>query len=487
MPLSSRAARSVQAVVFSLCLAAAAGAAAANKAELRALLSAERFAQLDAQLSSHQERYRNGEIDDEQAFEPFVALTVIDSDLRGSYDRWIVQYPHSYAARLARGYYLSGLGWAARGLDFASQTTQHRFTDMRGYFQEAMADLQASLALDTKPVLSWSAMIRVARGDPRFGDIGSYLAQATALDANVYTARMSYLLGIRPEWGGSVEAMERFVADARPFLSSGQATKLGRVLDDSRARVELAAAESLYNAGAYSAAIEQYSAALAKRPTGRGFAWRAWAYLRANQPQKAIADFGRSLDIDPDEHCGCNAYSGRAEAWLALGARDKALPDLIHAAEVQDNHWAARQLAGMYAYGWHGMNPDPQRARPWCERAAKQGDPWSMHCIAHAYRTGWGGAKRDPAKGLHWMQRAADRGIPGAQYDLGWVYWIGEDVPKDDLKAIQWWWRAASQGDTQAQGRLLELAAVPLFVLVGAFLAVGTFILVWRRRQSRKV
>jgi TPR repeat protein len=200
-------------------------------------------------------------------------------------------------------------------------------------------------------------------------------------------------------------------------------------------------------------------------------------------PQNAVAYFDRSLEIDPDQYCSsCNAYAGRAEARLALGERDKALPDLIHAAEAQDNHWALRQLAGMYAFGWHGATPNPPRARPWCERAARQGDPWSMFCIAHAYRTGWGGAQRDLAKGLQWMQRAAERDIPGAQYNLGWIHWNGEDVPYDPLRAVYWWGRAALQGEPLAQGRLLELAAfaaLPLFALV---VCIG--ILVRRRRRQ---
>lgn len=458
--------------------------AAADKAELRAMLYGGRYAELDASLSAYQERYRKGEIDDEQAFEPFGALTVIDSDLRGRYDEWIAQYPRSYAARLARGFYLSGLGYAARGQNYASATTPYQFADMGSYFRDAMADLQASLDLDPKPVLTWSTMIRIARADRSYGDIDVLLSMATALDARAYNARMSYLLGIRPEWGGSLEAMERFVAEARAAVSSAQAARFERVLEAARARGELARADSHFYAGDYASAIADYDAVLEKRPSGHGYASRGWAYLRSNQPQKAIADFGRSLEVDPDEYCGCNAYAGRAEAWLALGERDKALPDLIHAAADQDNHWAARQLAGMYAYGWNGTTPDPKRARPWCERAARQGDPWSMYCVAHIYRTGWGGAKPDLAKGFDWMQRAADRGIPGAQYDLGWIYWQGEDRPADKLGALQWWGRAALQGDTQAQGRLLELAAVPLFAFVALFLALGTAILLRRRRAN---
>jgi hypothetical protein len=192
-------------VSFSLC-------AQPDKAALRELLAAERFAELDTQMSGYQAAYRKGEIDDDQAFQAFVALTVVDSELRPAYDRWVAQYPRSYAARLARAYYLSGLGWAARGYGYYRDTPGHRIEDMRGYFRDAMADLNASVALDAKPVLSYATMIRVARADRSFGDIAVYLEQALALDPKAYNARMSYLLGIRPEWGGSLEEIQRFVA-----------------------------------------------------------------------------------------------------------------------------------------------------------------------------------------------------------------------------------------------------------------------------------
>ena len=474
--------RAAQAALLLLCCLSFSLCAQPDKVALRELLAAESFAELDAQLSGYQAAYRRGEINDDQAFQAFVALTVADSELRPAYDRWVAQYPRSYAARLARAYYLSGLGWAARSYGSFWETPRHRLDDMRGYFVEAMQDLKTSVALDTKPVLSYATMIRVARADRSFGDIAVYLEQALALDPRVYNARMSYLLGIRPEWGGSLEEMRRFVSEAGQVLPAEQAAKLQRVLDNSLARDELAPGEQLASLGQYDAAVKHYDAALAKWPSSRGYAARGFAYSRMKRHDKAIEDFDRALKLDPDDQCCGNTHSNRGYSYLATGALARALPDLIHAAEEMDDHWAARQLAGMYAYGWHGVGVDPKRARPWCERAARQGDAWSMYCLGHVYRTGWGGAQRDLARGLQWMQRAAERGIAGAQYELGWIYWSGEDVRWNGFKAFYWWLRAALQGDLLALGRVVTLATGPvlaLLVLLGLWMAVRQ-----RRRKA---
>jgi TPR repeat protein len=459
-------------------------AAQPDKTALRELLAAERFAELDAQMSAYQAAYAKGESSDDRPFQALVALTAVDTELRPAYDRWVARYPGSYAARLARGYYLSGMGWAARGQGYVRDTPKERMEEMRGYFREAMEDLKASVALDSRPVLSYATMIRVARADRSFGDIGLYLDNALALDPKAYHARMSYLLGIRPEWGGSLEQMERFVALSRQALPAEQAAKLQRVLDNSLARGELASGEQHAARGEYAAAVQRYDDVLAKRPSARGYAARGYAYMRMERHDRAIVDFDRALELDPEDQCCGNTHSNRGYSYLMSGALPKALPDLVHAAEQMDSQWAARTLVGIYAYGQYGARIDLQRARPWCERAARQGDAWSMHCLGHIYRTGWGGTQRDLAKGRDWMQRAAERGIAGAQYNLGWIYWEGEaDDPWNPFKALYWWARAAVQGDALAFGRLLMIAIGPVLAML---LCIGLW-LVWRQRRKKAV
>jgi TPR repeat protein len=49
------------------------------------------------------------------------------------------------------------------------------------------------------------------------------------------------------------------------------------------------------------------------------------------------------------------------------------------------------------------------------------------------------------------IQQLAEHGDAGAQYDLGWKYFKGEGVPKDDVQAVAWFRKAADQGHANAQ------------------------------------
>jgi hypothetical protein len=54
---------------------------------------------------------------------------------------------------------------------------------------------------------------------------------------------------------------------------------------------------------------------------------------------------------------------------------------------------------------------------------------------------------------------AAEKGDPKAQLVLGWYYYIGRGVPRDRYLAVEWYERAASKGQPEAQ-RLLGLLPV---------------------------
>lgn len=52
------------------------------------------------------------------------------------------------------------------------------------------------------------------------------------------------------------------------------------------------------------------------------------------------------------------------------------------------------------------------------------------------------------------IQSLANQGDVKAQNFLGLLYLIGEGVPQDDAKAIQWYEKSANQGDVKAQNFL---------------------------------
>jgi len=461
--------------LFLLCLPLA--FAQVDKAKLRGLLESGKFAELDAEMSSHQNAYREGSIGDEEASKAFIALKTNDPDLRPAYDRWVAQYPNSYCARLARGYYLMSLGWVARGSAYAAETPPARFADMQALFKDAMADLETSLKLDPKPTLSYGTMISISRSYRGLGDKDDYLAQALALDDKVYTARLSYLYSIRPEWGGSVEQMQAFIGESERSLLAHQVAKFQRVLDDAKSRAELESVRGLLKERQFEDALRRYDASLASNPSAYGFVERGRAYARMNQHQKALADFERALQIDPEDNC-C-AHANRAYSYMMTGATAKALPDLEFAAVERDDHWAAQQLAVMYGFGRYGMKQDHAVAKRWCERAGKQGDPWAMYCMGGLHYAG-ASVPRNAALAAQWFERAANRGIADAQADIAYMYWTGEGVSWNGLRAVYWWMRAASQGNERARQKLVSFAVAPALVLV----LLGVWGFVRHRRRT---
>jgi TPR repeat protein len=87
------------------------------------------------------------------------------------------------------------------------------------------------------------------------------------------------------------------------------------------------------------------------------------------------------------------------------------------------------------------------------QKAAEQGDTKAQYNVGLMYYIGQG-VPRDEAKAVQWFQKAAVQGRAEAQYSLGVMYAEGRGVPRDEAKAAQWFQRAAVQGHANAQNRL---------------------------------
>ena len=74
------------------------------------------------------------------------------------------------------------------------------------------------------------------------------------------------------------------------------------------------------------------------------------------------------------------------------------------------------------------------------------------------YADGEGVAEDDKAA-VQWFTRAAEQGNAVAQNNLGAMYANGEGVAEDDETAVQWYRRAAEQGDAAAQYNLGKMYA----------------------------
>jgi len=74
-------------------------------------------------------------------------------------------------------------------------------------------------------------------------------------------------------------------------------------------------------------------------------------------------------------------------------------------------------------------------------------------------RAGWQTSAEDFLKAFYWISMAAEQGDADAQFDLGSLYDFGWRwfVMKDEVKAKEWYEKAAEQGVSVAKTRLAEL------------------------------
>ena len=59
--------------------------------------------------------------------------------------------------------------------------------------------------------------------------------------------------------------------------------------------------------------------------------------------------------------------------------------------------------------------------------------------------------RRTQTKRFTETKTKAERGDAGAQYTLGWMYCNGRGVKQDDSLAVDWYRKAAEQGDASSQ------------------------------------
>jgi len=95
--------------------------------------------------------------------------------------------------------------------------------------------------------------------------------------------------------------------------------------------------------------------------------------------------------------------------------------------------------------------------------AADRGDPAAQNALGIKYAAGEDGLPRDDVKAVEWYRKAAVQGYAKAQTNLGDMYLTGRGgLDKNPLEALSWYLKAAQQGWPDAQYRLGYLYEVGL-------------------------
>jgi beta-lactamase regulating signal transducer with metallopeptidase domain len=203
--------------------------------ELRRLLAQGEYPELDRRMNGFQQAYESHALDEAGLLRAFAAFDVADPALEANFNAWVLAFPHSYAARLARGGYYYVCGTQTRGGRAIAHTTQAQLNGMSLYFGQSQRDLKDSLALDSKPLLSYNLLIRMDMETGTQQSTRALLNAALKIDSGAMSVRRAYMRSLQTRWGGSLNEMLSFMQETRKAgFSEDQLWTLDKLIDEER-------------------------------------------------------------------------------------------------------------------------------------------------------------------------------------------------------------------------------------------------------------
>lgn len=337
------------------------------------LLKTGKYAQLDAQMNGIQAAFEHGKSDDMGVLQAFRAFYNPDPSLEPYYVEWRKRYPHSYAAHLALGIYYKYQGREARGTAFASQTSPGRLALMGLANASAVPELNKSLQLTKKPVLTYVHLMSIAGDADDRSTADADLAAANRIDPHNFIVRLKYMVMMQPRWLGRAGDMQAFYDRCKTDgLSASQLNILQAImLEDDASTRENNHMEDIVTRDEYAKA----AALAAPHPTWLGpgeygmlvrGASRLSIQLKDYRSALNYADMGLKMDASASDLL---LYRGVSN--LELGHQAQAVADLRKAAALGDA-WSQVYVGGLYVKG-EGVPKDLDKARVLFEAAAKQG------------------------------------------------------------------------------------------------------------------
>ncbi len=268
----------------------------ANKAELILELRNREFQVLDARLNSYQKAFEGNALEEGDLSIAFDAFSFADPALSPILDEWVKNEPASYPAHLARAKHLLALGWQARGNRFADKTSEQQFREMGQLMGESVKEADTAINMNPKSSIGYGLIIDAAKSVSDYKTMErAYAASLKNVPLSLST-RVAFLAALRPRWGGSFEAMEKFAGDAQKYaVRNPRLVSLKGFADVERGNVA-------WDDGNLKQAVLYYSQALDKGGDfAAAYSQRGSAYERLHRNDDALEDLSRANRLRPQE------------------------------------------------------------------------------------------------------------------------------------------------------------------------------------------
>ncbi|HEX7339338.1 MAG TPA: DUF4034 domain-containing protein [Rhodanobacteraceae bacterium] len=145
------------------------------------------------------------------AFAQFVASPT-DPELEPQLDAWVKAQPRNVMPLLLRGHYYFRHAWWVRGEDYAGNVSALHLAEFDRQIALAKADFHAVLRLQPDNANASLMLVWMSRQISDLTRRKRVFDAAIARHPDYLPLYRKYLLGLRPQWGGSIDEMKQFVA-----------------------------------------------------------------------------------------------------------------------------------------------------------------------------------------------------------------------------------------------------------------------------------
>lgn len=304
--------------------------------DLETLLNNKRYDQLDSVLKNYQNIYEANMIEEEEnIYIAFYAFNTKNTSLEVFFNEWVDKHPKSYAAYLARGIYYKNMGWKKRGEKYISETTKKQISGMNFYFQKSLMDFEKTMEINPNLLLSYCYMIDILKNYKKFEIIRTLADRGLEKNPNSLLIRWFYLNSILPRWGGSVEKMQDFINEAKPYYKNNPKLKIldGRVFAEK--------GDQALFAKRYEKALVLYNQALEYGDHYYYNRQKGETLLVLNQYGEAIKEFDKSLISRPRS---LSTLYSKAYSHYKLSDFDKSLQVLETILQLEPEHKRSNSL-----------------------------------------------------------------------------------------------------------------------------------------------
>lgn len=203
-----------------------ASAVGADPLEPLRLLKEKKYVELEALLNNLQDAYKKDYTKEKAYDDTLDAFTSQNPEHEKYFNDWVTKRLDSPFPYLARAIYFFQVGGKLRGGKWASDTPEENFTKMSNYHDKAILDLKQVTQKDPKIIKSYTLLIHIGRASG-FSDefMREQLDKSIEINPYNYTVRAAYIASLEPQWGGSIEKMQKFIEETKPFYEKNQRLK----------------------------------------------------------------------------------------------------------------------------------------------------------------------------------------------------------------------------------------------------------------------